>query len=260
MRARCSCLRLRGPASASTRRGRSDPRWEYPKSKAAAERVIEQEHADIPYVLLRLAGVYDERSTVPTMAQQIAAVYERELQSYVFAGDKRAGQAVLHRDDMVAAFRLAVDRRAELPRECALLIGEPETLGYGELQDELGYLMHGVDDWPTLRLPKPVAEAGVRVLHAIEPAVPDALDEGEPTFVKPFMIAMADDHYELDIGRARATLGWEPAHRLKDSLPAMVAELKRDPAAWYERHKLKPPEWIAEAKRDGQERRRPCGA
>ncbi len=78
-----------------------DPRWEYPKSKAAAERVIAEEHDDIPYVLLRLAGVYDERSTVPTMAQQMAAVYERELQSYVFAGDKRAGQAALHRDDMV---------------------------------------------------------------------------------------------------------------------------------------------------------------
>jgi nucleoside-diphosphate-sugar epimerase len=93
-------------------------------------------------------------------------------------------------------------------------------------------LLHGVDDWPTLRLPKPVAETGVRILRAIEPAVPDAIDEGETTFVKPFMIAMADDHYELDIGRARAVLGWEPAHRLKDLLPAMVAELKRDPAAW----------------------------
>jgi nucleoside-diphosphate-sugar epimerase len=228
------------------------PRWEYPKSKAAAERVIEQEHGDIPYVLLRLAGVYDERSTVPTMAQQMAAVYERELQSYVFAGDKRAGQAALHRDDMVEAFRLAVDRRAELPRECALLIGEPETLGYGELQDELGYLLHGVDDWPTIRLPKPVAAAGVRLLHATEPAVPDALDEGEPTFVKPFMIGLADDHYELDVSRARAMLGWSPKHRLKDSLPAMVAELERDPAAWYERHELKPPEWMAEAKESGR--------
>jgi nucleoside-diphosphate-sugar epimerase len=228
------------------------PRWEYPKSKAAAERVIEQEHGDLSYVLLRLAGVYDERSTVPTMAQQMAAVYERELQSYVFAGDKRAGQAALHREDMVAAFRLAVDRRAELPHECALLIGEPETLGYAELQDELGYLTHGVDDWPTLRLPKPVAEAGVRVLHAIEPAVPDAIDEGAPTYVKPFMIAMADDHYELDIGRARALLGWEPKHRLKASLPAMVAELKKDPAAWYERHKLKAPEWITAATEMGR--------
>jgi nucleoside-diphosphate-sugar epimerase len=228
------------------------PRWEYPKSKAAAERVIEQEHGDVPYVLLRLAGVYDELSTVPTMAQQMAAVYERELQSYVFAGDKRAGQAALHRDDMVAAFRLAVDRRAELPRDCALLIGEPETLGYGELQDELGYLIHGVDDWPTMRLPKPVAAAGVRLLHAAEPAVPDALDEGEPTFVKPFMVGLADDHYELDVSRARAILGWSPKHRLKDSLPAMVAELKRDPAAWYERHKLKPPEWIAEAEQSGR--------
>jgi hypothetical protein len=46
------------------------PAWEYPKSKAAAEAVIREEHGSIPYVLLRLAGVYDEESTVPTMAQQ----------------------------------------------------------------------------------------------------------------------------------------------------------------------------------------------
>lgn len=229
------------------------PRWEYPKSKAAAEEAIRAEHGDVPYVLLRLAGVYDERSTVPTMAQQIAAVYERDLQSYLFSGDRLAGQAVLHREDMLAAFRLAVDRRAALPPECALLIGEPETIGYGALQDELGYLIHGVDDWPTLRLPKPLAKAGVRALHALEPAIPNALDEGEPTFVKPFMIAMADDHYALDIRRACELLGWTPRHRLKDTLPAIVADLRRDPADWYARQNLKPPAWIAEAQELGKD-------
>src|SRR5690606_24933744 len=45
----------------------------------------------------------------------------------------------------------------------------------------------------------------------------------------------------------RELLGWEPQHRLKDELPKMVAVMRRDPAAWYASHKIKPPGWISEA-------------
>ena len=30
--------------------------------------------------------------------------------------------------------------------------------------------------------------------------MPDAIDQGEAPFIRPFMIEMADDHYALDIG------------------------------------------------------------
>src|SRR3546814_11849344 len=40
------------------------PGWAYPRSKAAAEEVIRAEHGRIPYVLLRLAGLYDEQTSV----------------------------------------------------------------------------------------------------------------------------------------------------------------------------------------------------
>lgn len=92
-----------------------EPRWAYPKSKAAAEAVIRAEHKRIPYVILRLAGVYDEHPMVPTMAQQMARIYERDFQSYFYSGGTLVGQAMLHRDDMLKAFRRAVDGRDVLP-------------------------------------------------------------------------------------------------------------------------------------------------
>jgi nucleoside-diphosphate-sugar epimerase len=137
-----------------------DPRWAYPRSKAAAEEVIRREHGQIPYVILRLAGVYDGHTTVPTMAQQMARVYERNLQSHFYSGSTLVGQAMLHRADMLEAFRRTVDRRAALPPRTEILIGEPDAMGYEALQDELGRLLHGEDNWPTLRLPKVVAAAG----------------------------------------------------------------------------------------------------
>ncbi len=224
-----------------------EPRWAYPKSKAAAEAIIRAEHGRMPYVLLRLAGVYDEQHTVPTMAQQMARIYERDLESYFYSGNTLVGQTMLHRSDMLKAFKLAVLRRETLPPNAEILIGEPDAIGYDALQDELGRLMHGEDDWPTLRLPKPLAAAGAWTQAKLEPVIPDLIDGGEAPFIKPFMVAMADDHYALDLGRARELLGWEPQYRLKDELPRMVAALKRDPAAWYEANKVSPPAWISKA-------------
>ena len=224
-----------------------DARWAYPKSKAAAEVVVRAEHKRIPYVILRLAGVYDEYSMVPTMAQQIARIYDRDFQSYFYSGSTLVGQAMLHRDDMLEAFRRVVDRRDKLPPDAEMLIGEPDAIGYDALQDELGSLIHGVADWPTVRVPKPVAAVGAWAQGKLEPAIPDVIDGGEAPFIKPFMVAMADDHYALDIRRARELLGWEPQHQLKDELPKLVAALKNDPTAWYKTNGITPPAWLSDA-------------
>jgi nucleoside-diphosphate-sugar epimerase len=229
------------------------PKWAYPKSKAATEELIRREHGAIKYVLLHLAGVYDEKTCVPTLAHQIARIYERDFQSYLYAGDPRAGQSVVHKEDMVDAFRRAVDRRAELPPEAAILIGEPEPMGYDELQDTLGRLIHGEKEWTTLSLPKPLAKAGAALQEKLEPVIPNAIDQGEKPFIRPFMIAMADDHYALDITRARRLLGWEPRYRLRSVLPKLVRALKHDPEAWYKANKLTPPAWIGAAERRGED-------
>ena len=229
-----------------------EPGWAYPKSKAAAEEAIRAEHGRIPYVLLHLAGLYDEKTSVPTLANQIARIYERDLQSYVYSGSMSVGQAMLQRNDMLDAFRRTVDRRKQIPSGTVILIGEQEAVGYDTLQDEIGYLIHGAEDWPTLRVPKTVAAVGAWAQDKIEPLVPDALDQGERPFVKPFMVRMADDHYELDISRARELLDWEPRHRLKHELSAMIAALKKDPAGWYKANRITPPPEIAEAAEAGK--------
>ena len=230
-----------------------DPRWAYPRSKAAAEEAVRQEHGRIPYVNLRLAGVYDDRSLVPTMAQQFARIYERDMQSYFYSGSTLVGQAMLHRDDMLDAFRRTIDRRNTLPDETAILVGEADAIGYDALQDRLGALMHGVDDWPTMQVPKPLAAAGLWAQTRLEPVIPDAIDKGQAPFVRPFMAEMADDHYALDTRHARDLLGWEPHHNFKDELPGLVHSLKDDPPGWYRRNGVTPPHWVSAASDAGQD-------
>ena len=67
------------------------PKWAYPKSKAEAEEVIRQERGYMPVLLLHLAGLYDEESSVPTLAHQIARIYERDMKAHLYSGDVRRG-------------------------------------------------------------------------------------------------------------------------------------------------------------------------
>lgn len=228
-----------------------EPGWAYPRSKAEAEAVIRAGHGRIPYVLLHLAGLYDEVTSVPTLANQIARIYQRDFQSHFYSGSTTAGQAVVHRDDMIDAIVRTVERRQQLPEGATILVGEPETLSYAELQDRLGALIHGEEQWATMRIPAPIAAVGAWAQDVAEPVVPDALDQGERPFIRPFMTRMASDHYALDIARARELLGWEPRHRLSRELPAMVATLKRDPAGWYRANHIPVPPFVTEASDEG---------
>ena len=229
------------------------PKWAYPQSKAEAEAVIRAEHGRVPYVLLHLAGLYDDETAVPTLSNQIARIYERDAQAHLYSGSTATGQSMVHRDDMLDAFKRVIDRRAVIESGTVILIGEEEAVGYEELQDSIGQLIHGEQEWPTLRVPKPIAAAGAWAQDKLEAVVPDAIDQGERPFIKPFMVRMADDHYELDIARARQLLGWTPRRRLATTLPKIVEALQRNPKAWYEKNGLTPPPALAEAEELGKD-------
>lgn len=204
--------------------------WAYPQSKIDTEQVIQAQRGHIPAVFLRIAGVYTDICDSIPLAHQMQRIYENRLTSHVYPGDTSRGQAFVHLDDVVDALVRTVERRQSLPPETAFLIGEPETYSYQQLQRRFGQLIHGEDDWTTQSIPKAIAKTGAWVQ--------DKIPGLEEPFIKPWMIDRADDHYELDITRARSILGWQPKHRLIDTLPHMAEALLQDPAGWYQRHGL----------------------
>jgi nucleoside-diphosphate-sugar epimerase len=218
-----------------------EPSWPYPQSKAVTEELIRSQRDNVKSAILRFAGVYDEDCRAAFLAQQAARIFERLPTAFLFAGDISSGQPYLHRDDLVDAVVRVVDRRAALPEETTLLIGEEETPSYGDLQSRLGRLIHG-EEWRTLTLPKGPAKLGAWMQEEV-------LEEESQ--IRPWMVEHSDDHYELDVSRARALLGWTPRHSLLATLPEMVRRLKADPTEWYEKNKPPP-------RRNSRRRRRGC--
>jgi len=216
------------------------PTWAYPASKVRTEALIAEKRGEIPAAFHRIAGVYDDLCHSVPLANQIQRIHQKQFTSRVYSGSTSHGQSFVHMDDVVDAIELSVERRAELPPELALLIGEPETLGYDELQHTFARLIHG-ENWETLAIPTqlgPLAKVGAWLLGKLPKSKP---------FIRPWMIDRANDHYALDVTRAADLLGWEPKHSLRETLPRMIAALKADPLGWYEENDLKPPRSLQEA-------------
>ncbi|WP_339880820.1 NAD(P)-dependent oxidoreductase [uncultured Algoriphagus sp.] len=205
------------------------PNWDYPESKVDTEQIIRENRGDMKAVLLRLAGVYDDDGHSIPVSHQIQRIYEKQFTSHFYSGDTSHGNVFLHMEDLLDALERTVEKRKSLPEEIAINIGEPETPSYQKMQNKIGKLIHG-EEWETYEIPKPIAKAGAWAMDLF----------GDP-FIKPWMIDRADDHYELDISRAKELLNWEPGHSLIATLPDMIEKLKSDPLNWYHENNLEPP-------------------
>lgn len=226
-----STMLVHRPCEVGDRIDEDDPllaKWPYPASKIETEKLIGEGHPDVKSVFLRVAGVYTDFGTQPTLTQQIKRIYEKDFQSHVFPGDTRVGQSSVYLDDAVDAILRTVERRAGIPARQAILIGEPDPPSYEQLQNEIGQRIHG-KEWAVVHVPKALAKVGATVI--------DKMSGGE-SFIKPFMIDMADDHYALDISKANRLLGWEPSRHLLDHVAVIVNKMKENPELWYDKNGL----------------------
>lgn len=211
--------------------------WGYPISKIQTEELIAKERGEIPAVNLRIAGVYDDNCHSIPLSNQMQRIIENQLESHLFAGDLTHGASFVHMDDLIDAIYLCFEKRKELPPVTSFLIGEDLTMSYDEIQKLMGRLIHQ-KEWKTFSVPKPIAKIGAWCQQH--------LPFMKPSFIQPWMVDIADDHFELDISKAKKMLGWTPKHRVDREIPKWVAELKRDPIMWYDENKLKSPRGLHE--------------
>src|SRR3546814_749574 len=178
-----------------------DPSWAYPESKVRTEAVLKERHGDIPVVFLRIAGVYEDEGHQPFIAEQIARIYEHRLIAHVYPGMLCAGQSFVNLDDLTDAIARLVERRPDLPAELPLLIGEPEALGYAEVQDIIGCTLHG-EGWGTVRIPQPIAKAGAWVQNEVL---------GGERSIKPWMVRSEESREGTEcVSTCRSR--WSPDH------------------------------------------------
>jgi nucleoside-diphosphate-sugar epimerase len=203
--------------------------WEYPKSKKICESYLFKEHGDIPLVVLRIAGCYDDECHSIPISNQIQRIYEHQLLAHFFPGNKKHGAAFIHLDDVAEVVFRVIEKRKELAKESIFMVAEEDVMSFDELQKEISELING-REISTFRIPKLCAKIGAWLQNHI-PGLP-------PSFIKPWMIDFADDHYAVDISRLKRELSFEPRHLLRETLPVMIKFLLHEPAKFYKENGL----------------------
>lgn len=206
-----------------------EPKWGYPKSKVASEKIIHNQRDHIPVMDLRVAGVYSDKGNSIPIANQVQRIYEKQITAYLFPGDPSHGSTFVHLDDLISAMVKAIEKRDEFSSETILNIGEDKTLSYQELQNIISCELFG-KELKVIRIPNIMAKLGAFTQNLFG-----------NNFIKPWMIDIADDHYELDSSKAKEILDWQPLHSLSATLPKMITTLKKAPLKWYHENKLDPP-------------------
>ena len=214
------------PGGLITEESPLEPKWDYPKSKVTTEKVMREKRNNIPVVMMRIAGVYSEDGNSIPITNQLQRIYEKQITARLYPANTTHGSTYVHRDDVIDAIALAVDKRKDLQAEVVINIGDDETLTYQELQDSISTAIHGKTS-PIIHIPKWFAKIGAFMQNIFCKA-----------FIKPWMIDLADDHFEMDSSKAKKLLGWKPKHGLRDTLPKMVENLKANPKKFYKVNKL----------------------
>lgn len=192
------------------------PAWDYPASKLAAEKCAQElcGRSHVPTLIVRFAPVYDEHHVPQFLAQQIERVKLAKIVAKVCPGNADHGLAILHLGDAVKLIEQAIKQRRSLPAHCVVLAGEERTLSYAELQRSMAEIELG-ETWVVEQIEKDVAKQGAWM----EDLTPD----DAPIGLRYWLIDHFDDHYELDISRARNLLRWCPQHALAESLPVILS-------------------------------------
>jgi len=206
-----------------------NPKWDYPQSKVDTEKILRSKRGDIPVMNLRIAGVYsDEGDSIP-ITNQIQRIYENQLTSHFYPGKFDRGNPYVHLDDLITGLIKAIEKRKEFSGMTTINLGEPETMSFIELQNEIARLLFN-KKWKTYKIPKFVAKTGAWIQ-----------DLFGDSFIKPWMACFIGIWISMALSRANKLLNWEPKHRLKNSLPKIIENLKDHPVKWYKGNDLKLP-------------------
>ncbi|SMF83458.1 NAD-dependent epimerase/dehydratase family protein [Pseudobacteriovorax antillogorgiicola] len=199
--------------------------WQYPRSKVAAEKTLDQHPMQQSIVQLVLAAVYSDYGELVPLFHQIELMASSSPEKFFYPGPVNHGLTYVHVDDTVAAFEAAIDAKIQVGERLRLLIGEPEAVSYGFISEQVSqqFRGRGIKIW---QMPKWLTRWGAWVLSMVFELL------GKRRFIQPWMIPFAGEHFELDISLSKKYLGWEPKHSLRKELPEIVKFKYENPDKW----------------------------
>jgi nucleoside-diphosphate-sugar epimerase len=185
--------------------------WEYPRHKREAEATIEAAAIPQPRVELVLAAVYSKWCELVPLYQHIEQVARRSPLSSLYPGSVDRGLTYVHLSSVAEAFLRSIDAFRGRSGVHRLLIGEDRPVTYFQIH-RAAQRAFGRRQGRIRRIPKWLARVGAQILVWMGQLF------GKSSFIHPWMIDFAGEHFEFDLRPTRQLLEWQPDGYLGDRL------------------------------------------
>ncbi len=207
---------------------------EYGISKRRAEAVVNGFRNRLKVFIVRLAGVYTRECSLIPLANQIAAIYRKDIGSRFLTGNGRGCISYVHIEDVLDAFDRILMRRNQISSGSVYILSEEDYIPYAELHRLLSQCIYGSDNsHRPVFMPGWLLRWGVQAtsyLHYIR--------DGRGYFFRPWMVNQSLRRYCFSTEKAKRELGWNARHSLRDYIKDMINELKIDPERWFKANNI----------------------
>lgn len=204
--------------------------WQYPASKVRGENKLRAMTIEQPIIELVLAGVYSDFCELVPLYQSIERIRNGSFQGLFFPGRTDRGLTYVHIDDAIDAIRLCLTihfpNSSKIHR---LLIGESTPVTNQLIFDEASKTFKR-SKMPKMYIPPQLAKLGASMMTLIDPR----------SFIQPWMIPFAEEHFEFDLSQTTKTIGWTPQKSLAFELPKMLSLAQTQTDEWLLRNNRRP--------------------
>jgi len=207
----------------------------YARSKSLGEKLIEERSAQVPYTILRIAGVFSDWCELPPLYGLIKLWTSAYPFGCMIPGRGISGIPYIHLNDLVSFVRKCIIWDHKLGPSHIFLASQQGTV----LHRQLFPAIRSESIYPSsirpIHISQKFAKTGLRFRHALGAV------SGNIPYERPWMLDYVDKSWYADTAITRRTLDWDctPGLGILQKIPDIMSNLRKDPKGWESRKKSK---------------------
>jgi len=207
----------------------------YARSKSHGERLLVEASPQLPYTILRIAGVFSDWCELPPLYSLIKLWTAGYPFGFMIPGRGESGIPYIHINDLVFLIRKCIFIDHKLGPSSIFLASQHGAVLHRQLFSAIRSAAANSGSQDPIYLPKSVAKIGVRIRCAL------GRFSGNMPVERPWMLDYVETPWTVDTSRTRQILEWDctPGLDILGKIPLILSNLKTDPKGWEERNKTR---------------------
>jgi nucleoside-diphosphate-sugar epimerase len=204
----------------------------YAKSKSIGESLIAEASADVPCIILRIAGVFSDWCELPPLYSLIKLWTTVYPFGCIVPGRGDSGIPYIHVYDLVRLIRKCICQSPELGPFNIFLASQHGAVLHRQLFPAIRSAAGYTKSQRPIHVTRKIAKLGARIRCVLGEF------SGHIPYERPWMLDYVDKPWTTDTSKTRRILDWDctPELGILRKIPDILRNLKRDPEGWERRN------------------------